>query len=93
MCLYSFFQLFIGHHCCTLRGTTYTLQVIALGLALHKHRYAQATASGKSSIMNLHLVHIHTYVAKVHMNTAYRLMCVQLFCIYSFLISTIQVPT
>ena len=47
---------------------TYILQVIALGLASHKHRYTQATASGKSSIMNLHLVHIHTYMAKVHRN-------------------------
>ena len=47
---------------------TYILQVIALGLASHKHRYAQATASGKSSIMNLHLVHIHTNMSKVHMN-------------------------
>ena len=47
---------------------TYVLQVIALGLASHKHRYAQTTASGKSSIMNLQLVHIHSYMAKVHMN-------------------------
>ena len=80
-------------HALHLRGMTYILQVIALGLASHKHRYAQSTASGKSSIMNLHLVHIHTYMAKVHMNSACRLMCVQLFCIYSFLVFTIQALT
>ena len=58
---------------------TYIFQVIALWLASHKHLYAQATASGKSSIMNLHLVHIHTYMAKVHMNM-HAGLCV---CVYS----------
>ena len=74
---------------------TYILQVIALGLASHKHLYAQATESGKSSIMNLHLVYIHTYMTtKVHMNMHAGLcVCVQLFCVYSFLVSTIQAPT
>ena len=67
-CLECIFSVVLGHHCCTLHGMTYILQVIVLGLASHKHRYTQATASGKSSIMNLHLVHIHTYMAKVHMN-------------------------
>ena len=35
--LSAFFQLFLGHHCCTLHGTTYILQVIVLWLASHKH--------------------------------------------------------
>ena len=42
--------------------------------------------------MNLHLVHIHTYMSKVQMNMhAGSCVCsCALFCVYSFLVSTIQ---